>query len=440
MSIKCKMTRVWQTARVQFERLKDNTRVRQAAVLYLASFAGIPLSIVTSIVFTRFLGPSGYGDFAFLDSIFDFAKIIFPLGLFHAANRAMVINRDPLRSKQLQGAGIVLLFALFVIMALVLLLYGITDTNLASKGLDRFFLYLIPFGWIFLFEPYFNNVLHAENRIYELSAIRFLPKVITFMAALLIFFTMRDFEGSRLAVIWSVYLFAFLSIYIIVLIKTGFSFRHIRQSTTTILGYYRTYGVHLYSGSLVFAGALALSGILISYFSDDNTGVGFFALSLAISRPLALIPGVIATTWFRDFASLGSIPPRMTFLTSVMTLLTLILLYLLTGPFISFFYGESFLPLIQITYISGTGMALHGMAGFFTRFLEARGRGRAVRNANMLTGLSVFGSNLLLIPVYAEKGAAISLILSGFIYLAGVLFYYHRLAGNEKIHTFGRDK
>ncbi len=434
------MSLVWQTTKLHIDRLRGNVRVRQAAVLYAASFAGIPLSLVTSIVFTRFLGPSGYGDFAFLDSIFDFAKIIFPLGLFHATNRAMVLNRDPLKSKELQGAGIILLFALFIIMAIVMLVYGLTDSNLASKGLDRFFIFLIPFGWIFLFEPYFNNVLHAENRIYELSAIRFLPKVITFMAALLIFFTMSGFSGNRLAVIWPVYLIAFLGVYIIVLTKTGVSVRNVRQRIGTILGYYRTYGVHLYSGTLFFAGSLALSGILISYFSDDNTGVGFFALSLAISRPLALIPGVIATTWFRDFASLKNIPARMIFGAAAMTVLALILLFLLAGPFVSFFYGEDFLPLIPLTYIAGAGMALHGMAGFFSRFLEAGGQGKAVRNTNMATGLANLGFNIWLIPQYGESGAAYSLIISGLVYMAGIVFYYRRLAGNKKIHTFGRDK
>ena len=240
--------------------------------------------------------------------------------------------------------------------------------------------------------------------------------------------------------IWSVYLFAFLSIYILVLSKSGVSFRNAGQSTKEIFKYYRTYGVHMYSGTLFFAGAMTLSSIMISYFSENNAGVGFYTLSLAISRPLALIPGVIAITWFRDFSRLKSIPARMITATSLMTVITLLMLFILTKPFVSFFYGENFLPLIPLTYISGIGMALHGMAGFFSRYLEAGGSGRAVRNISIITGVTILVLNFLLIPGMAETGAAVTLVLSGIVYIAGMLFYYLRLTGKKKIYTFGRNK
>jgi hypothetical protein len=54
---------------------------------------------------------------------------------------------------------------------------------------------------------------------------------------------------------------------------------------------------------LFYAGSLSLTGILISYFSPDNTGVGFLALAFAISRPLELVPNAIATAYFKDFST-----------------------------------------------------------------------------------------------------------------------------------------
>jgi len=408
----------------QITGLWDNTRVRQATTLYLASFAGIPLSIVTSIVFTRFLGPQSYGDFAFLDSLFGFARIIFPLGFFHAGNRALVLNDSPRIAREIHGATLTLLFVLFLVMSAVLVVYGLLDPNLAEKGLDRFFLYMIPFGWIFLLGPYFDNMLHADNRIYEMAGTHFFARLINFVIALGIYFLLQNFVGSRLALIWFAYLFSFFIVYTTVLVRIRVSFKRMRTRLRHVIQYYRNYGFHLYIGSLFSIGSLALTGVLISYFSDDNTGVGFFALSIAISRPLAFIPGVIATTWFKDFAKQQKASQRLILITLALTIFSLAAFFLLVGPFIRFFYSSDFLPVIPLAHTVGIGMFLFGLASFFNRFLEARGHGKYVRNIHIATGLTLLIANLILIPGYGATGAAMATILAHCVKLAGMVWTY----------------
>ena len=409
--------------------LRANLRVRQAFTLYAASFAGIPLGIVTSIIFTRFLGPEGYGDFAFLDTLFDFGRAIFPLGFFYAGNRALVLNDNPRTAREYYGAGLAYLFIVFLLMVVVMGAYGLLDPNLADKGLTRFYFYLLPFGWIFLMGPYFDNMLHPDNRIHELAAVRFFPKVITFAAALAIWFLLRDFQGNRLAIVWPVYLGAFLSVYILVFSRIRISFRNLRTRMQTIWAYNRRYGIHLHIGHLFSNGAIALTGILISYFSPDNRGVGFFFLALAISRPLALIPGVIAATWFKDFARQQRASRQLTGFTILLSLTAFAALLLLAGPFIRFFYTDEFLPVINLVYLCGTAMLLHGIATFYNRFLEAHGHGKIVRNVFIATGLSLLAVNLLLIPSYGVHGAAIAMIISSVVYFAGCVWGYVRVVG-----------
>lgn len=418
------MTGHWQ----QITSLWDNLRIRQATTLYAASFAGIPLSIVTSIVFTHFLGPRGYGDFAFLDSLFDFARIIFPLGFFYAGNRALVLNNDPKKAREYHGATLAILFVLFAVMGVVMAAYGLVDSNLAEKGLDSFFLYLIPFGWIFLLTPYFDSMLHADNRIHELAATRFFPKVVTFSIALVIYFLLHDFGGNRLAIVWPAYLGAFLLVYIMVFVRIRVSFRNMRSRLRTIMHHHRTYGIHLYVGTLFSTGSVALTGILISYFSDDNTGVGFFALAVAIARPLALVPGVIAATWFKDFSRQQRISPRLSGITVLLTLAAFITLLLLAGPFIRFFYSDDFLPVIPLVHLAGIGMLLYGLATFMNRFLEAHGHGKTVRNVFIVTGLTLLACNLLLIPGYGATGAAVSMAIGSGVYFSGMGWGYWKKA------------
>ena len=407
--------------------LWGNLRVRQAATLYVASFAGIPLSIFTSIVFTRFLGPQAYGDFAFLDSLFGFARIIFPLGFFYAANRSLVLNQDRNKAREYYGATLVYLALLFLVMLVVMAIYGVFDPNLGQKGLRGFYFYLLPFGWIFLMTPFFDNMLHADNRIYALAASRFFPKVFTFSAALLIFFLAREFTGNRLAVIWSVYLMAFFVVYTFVLIRIRVSFRHLKERMTSIWAHHKDYGVHLYTGTLFSLGAVALTGILISYFSHDNAGVGFFFLAMAIARPLALIPGVIAATWYKDFATQKKASGRLMTTTLLMTLTALVALMLMAGPFIRFFYSDEFVTVVPLVHLAAGGMLLYGLASFYNRFLEAHGRGETIRNTFIVMGLVLTTLNLILIPARGETGAMMAMIISSGVYLAGMALGYYRL-------------
>lgn len=412
--------------RLSITEIWNNLRIRQAMTLYAASFAGIPLSIVTSIVFTRFLGPQGYGDFAFLGSLFDFAVIIFPMGFFYAGNRALVLNHDKVKAREYYGAGLVYLGILFVLMAVALFVYGLIDPNLSDKGLGRFFLYLLPFSWIFLMQPFFDNMLHADNRISELAATRIMPKIITFTSALIIYFLASDFTGNRLAIIWPVYMFAFLSVYVLVLVRIRVSFRNLKERMGAIRKHHRTYGIHLYTGILFSAGAISLTGILLSYFSDDNTGVGFFTLAVAIARPMALIPGVIATTWFKDFASQERMGRKLFLNTMLLSVISLAGLWLLAGPFIRFFYSDDFLPVIFLVHLSGIGMLLYGIGSYYNRFLEAKGQGKSVRNTHIAMGLVLLVSNLILIPVYGPEGAAAAMIIASAVYCTGMWAFYRR--------------
>ena len=416
----------WQQVKTNGNPLTGNLRVRQVALLYAANLAGVPLALVTSIVFTRFLGPQGYGDFAFLDSIFDFGKIIFTFGFFYAGSRAIVLSQQPQRTREYYGASMILLLVLFLIMAVAFLFYGLFDKNLASKGLSQFFLLLIPFGWIFLLMPYFDTMLQADNRIRALAATRFLPKVVLFASALLVYFFLGGFQGSRLAVVWSLYLFAFFGVFFMVLIRLKPSFNSFRRRIREISVFNRGFGVHIYTGGLFYAGSISLTGIMVSYFSADNSGVGFLALAVAITRPLELVPAAIATSYFRDFASQTSLPFRLVVATILLGASGLVLTWVLINPFIRIFYSADFLPVVALVFPVSIAQLLHGMSGLLNRYLEARGKGIAIRNTYMATGITLVLANLVLIPRMAESGAAIAMLISGVVYILVMYLYYRK--------------
>jgi O-antigen/teichoic acid export membrane protein len=193
-----------------------------------------------------------------------------------------------------------------------------------------------------------------------------------------------------------------------------------------VWSYTKSFGFHVYLGSLIGVGMSQVSYILISYFSTANTGVGYFALALAFASPLKLIPNTIATTYYKDFSVLEKIPLKLTITTLALSATALIFLFLLIHPFVTYFYGIEFLPVIRLTYIAGLGMLFYGMADYFNRFLGARGKGILLRNSAFIVGIVILISNFLLIPEWAEKGAAIAYLISGGTYLTAMIYFYKR--------------
>ena len=406
---------------------QNNQRFNQAITLFSANLVIIPLSIVSSMVITRFLGPSMYGDFQFLLNIFSLAVIVFTLGFFQAGNRALVLTNDVQKAREYYGAELVILVILFLVMSILMLSYAFIDNNISEKGLRNMLIFLIPFSWIFLLVNYFEVLFQADNKIKLLANSRLYPRLAFFISVLIFYFVYSKFTGNRLNIIWTFFLISYILVFIFVIHRINPSFKNLRNRISDIMFFNRTYGFHVYLGSLLSLGLSQLTGVLISYFGIDNSGVGYFSLAITIAGPLALIPNVIATTYYKDFSTNTSIPNKLLFSTIILSCIALALTLLLVKPFIKNFYGPEFYPVIQLTYIVSFGIALNGLADFFNRFLGSHGQGKALRNSAFLVGISLMVFNITLIPLWGEKGAAFTNVFSGLIYILCILWFYWKL-------------
>lgn len=405
----------------------SNQKVKQVALLYSVNLIGIPIGIVTSIIVTRYLGAELYGDYRFLNNIFSLAILIFSFGIFQAGNRALVLNNDKEKAKEYYGAELLLVLILFLVMSAFLLLYGTYDTNLSEKGLSSFFIQLIPFGFLFVLLRYFEVLFQADNKISLLAASRLWPKVGFLLATLIIYFFLKEIPLNRHAVIWSLFLLTKAVVFFIIIVRVKPSFKNIKERLKEIWNYNKSFGLQVYFGSLMAVGFSQLTGILISYFGIDNAGVGYYSLAITFAAPLALIPNVIATTHYKDFSTRKRIPKKLFLATLGLSLAALFALWLIIPPFIRFFYGPEFEPVIRLNLIVSTGVALHGLADLFNRFLGAHGKGKALRNSSFVVGFSLMTFNLLFIPKWGATGAAITKISTGAIYAGIIIMYYLRL-------------
>lgn len=411
-----------------FKNALSGTKTRQIISLYLVNIIGIPLGILTSMILTNYLGPKLFGDYSYLNGIFTFAMVIFNFGFIQGANRALVLNSSEEKAGEIYGTSFILLVLLFFMMSVCLTIFGYLDSNINNKGLYKVFLYLIPFGWIYLLTGYFETLFQADNRMKALVFIRFYPKVGFFLSSLLIYFVFSKLNIDKLFIVYFFYLLTFILVYVLAVWRVRPSFKKLRYNINSIWEHTKNYGFDVYIGSLFAVGVANLATLIISNYDplNSNEGVGFFNLALTFTAPLALIPNIIATTHYKEFAGLSKIPLKLFKTTILLTLGSLLMLWVLIGPFIDMFYGKQYHSAIELTLIISLGIAAHGMADFFNRYLGANGKGKMLRNSSILVGISLLVTNFLFIPIWHEKGAVFARLISGLVYLFNMIYFYKK--------------
>lgn len=402
-------------------------------MLYAVNIISIPITILTSIILTSYLGAKDYGNFQFLNNLFFFVVIIFTFGFFQAGNRALIQNNDSDKAKEYYGSSLFILVFLFVITAIVLTAYALLDPNLHRQNLDNFLLWLIPFSWVFILISYFEVLFQADNRIKLLSISRLAPKFGFLIAALIIYKFFNNKESSNHGYIWFFYLLTQIIPFLYILYKLKLSFKNLKQRTKEIWNYNKSFGFDVYLGTILGVGLAQITPLFISYFGQDNSGVGYYSLALTIGTPLLMIPNTLGITHYKEFSGQTRISKKLASTAVLTSFLSLIGLWIIVAPFVNLFYGKDFEPVINLTFIVSFGMLFHGLADFFNRFISSHGQGKLIKNSAVIVGVSLFIFNIALVPVFGEKGAAYTRLLSGIIYFVCVLINYlkfsHRLRG-----------
>lgn len=415
----------------QYKKLKSSTKAKQSLGLLIINFSGLPLGVATSILLARMLGAEGFGNYNFFFSVFTFSSLIVTLGFFQAGNRALVLNHNKTRARNYYGAMLLILFLLFALLSSSLLIYGLLDPNLKNKNLTSTFLAALPLGFTFLSTKYVETLLQADNRISLLSFYRLSTKVF-YLLFLIVFYLINSVqENSLLLTFIYSYLFTHSLVFLIVVIKLKPIANQINKRFKEIWLYNKSFGLNVYIGSVLAVGFASLNQILISYFSINNSGVGFYTLALTFCAPLSLIPNTIATVYYKEFARSARVSPKILKITLLISVLALISLWLVIKPFILFFYGEEFKSVINYSYIVSVGVLAHGFGDMYNRFLGANGEGVALRNSAFIVGFFSILISFTLIPLFGVYGAITAGFAAGFIYLIAIYSYYFKFTSKH---------
>ena len=419
------------------ERYKSNKHLRQSVTLMLWNFLSMPLAFVTNIVITRYMGAKDYGDYLYVQKVFDFAYIVLGFGVLQSINRAVLLAKDKgeQRIREYYGSGFICLLVVYAIICVSLYAFSFISPNIKAKGLFDIMLCVIPFSLIHFTMTFYEQVFPASNRISELIIQRYVPRICLFVLAVVLYLVVKkvDLGISPVFVVWTIFWGTQALVYLYVFIRIKPSFKNAKQNIRDIIKIDKEFGIQVYFGNLFSTAFTALMPIFLSFFGEDNAGVGFYSLSLMLSQPLSFIPVVVAVSHYQKFADYKAIPRKLMMTTFLISVSAMLFLWIIVAPFINVFYTPDFSPVIYLTIISSLGTLLYGISDFFSRYLMAQGKGKPLRNSSFIVGFTTLALSVALIPWIHETGAAITHVGAGLIYFFIILYYYKKCVNENKV-------
>ena len=398
-----------------------NTRQeKQVVMLFASTLIGVFLGVLCSIVNTRFLDPVDYGDVRYVQNIINFVTTFLLFGYFLSGARLMALSDDRNYVARVKGMMIIILAGACVLLCIAMPISSLLHAD--RPQVAWLFLLSIPVCFSPLFHNYIDQTAQGDNQIGLLSLARLLPYLVYVPIGYLVYSNYGATSDRMVLLQWGIYTI----VYLIIIIATKPLFRHLKPIWKSLNEENRRYGIQLYIGSLVMVSTNYLAGISLGYFNEDNSEVGFYTLALTVTAPLAALPAIVGTTYFKKFATQPAIPMKVIIVTVGLTFASCIIFILLIHPVVEFLYTDRYAIVGTYASILSVGFCIHGLGDMFNRYLCSHGQGVSVRNASIANGVFKLLGYTFLVWLFNTNGAIATTIICDMAYFSCLIIYYVR--------------
>ena len=389
--------------------------------MYGASFLALVVGFSISIFNSRILGPENFGDYKFIETVARFIASLVSVGVFISITRLLALNNDKNKEHRYIGLFTVILGISSLIGILLFLGFSLIqpyyfDNNLQSIIQKYFFIVPVILGHLALSE-----ILKGLHKIYTISFISVVP---TF-CYLLSIYVINEFTPVDIGWVLLTYYGILLITLIVIIIRLKPDFGFNKPLVKELLHENKFNGRPIYYGSLAGVATTHIAGLSLSYFMN-NTQVGFFTLALTICAPMLVIPSVLGTIYFKQFATIDKIPRKVMYFSALGTIIALIVFYALVETVVVAFYSHEYYPVVEISKYVIIGFIFHGFGDIFNRFLGAKGKGKLLRNAAYLVGVVNILGYTFLIKYFSVNGAILTKIMASGLYFLVMWWYYFK--------------
>lgn len=394
---------------------------KQVIVLYATTALGVLVGILSSVINTRALPPDLFGNVRYVQNIISFVSSLLLVGFFVSGSRLLALSKSEEYSRRIRGIMCVILaITIGVVMLSMLVMYIYTRIKGENPGMPSLYLVAIPLCGTVLMLNYVNTTAQGDNHIGRIAVARLLPTSIYVVVA---FFIYKKFGATPELMLW-LYNGIATIVLVLVILSTKPSFTNLRESFVLLNEENRHYGFNVYLGSLADNATGYVAGITLGFFCDTNSSVGFYTLAQTMASPLAMLPAIIGTTYFKRFASEKCISRKVLFSSVFLTILSCIVFVFLIKYVVMFLYNEDYYQVATYSSWLAIASCMHGLGDMFNRYLGSQGQGKQLRNSSFAAGGVLLVGSIVLVYFFRINGAIMTKILSSLVYLLMLCFYY----------------
>ncbi len=394
-------------------------KIGQVGLLYLSMLLNLGFGVVINVINTRFLGPVQFGNFKFLQNLYEFVTSLLTLGVFASGAMVLAKNDDKQKRREISGALVVASAVVSIVFMLIVLVFSFFENHIFKNELAWLIRLSLPLLFVFPFKMFLERALQGENRIVDLALLQCSPQLIYIMLALSTYYL----SGLYLDNAQILYLISLALVVAALTVRLSPRFIKLKENLEYLWVGNRQYGNNVYISQLAGLASAQLSIFFLAYYVNAES-VGFFYLATTICYPLTMIPVVMGKVMFREFASRDKIPLRATILSLIMSAFSLVGFLLIIKPLMVFLFTDKYLTAVHLSYYISIGSIAHGFGDYIVFFMGAHGRGVEIRNAAIFVGLvNVIGYGLL-VKLLGLNGAMLTKICASIAYCIFNLYYY----------------
>jgi O-antigen/teichoic acid export membrane protein len=397
-------------------------------VYYGALILNIFLGWALAKLNTQYLEVAAYGQFSFFITFVLLGRSFFDFGVFESISRLLAVNEDRNEEKKLIGTS--LFWAIIFALVSVLILFisgGFVDTFFQVKIgiLCRDFSYAIG---LFVLVSHLSRVLRGSGRIFTLGIITLTPRFIylIFLTAVILYgrFTLHI---TLTMMFWGI-LLTLISVWIY--LKP--SFQMIKTKSIQIWKEVKSYGSHIFIGTMWAEILIHADKFIISYFLNSQD-LAYYALAFTLSYPLSYFSTSLATGLFNRFATDQKISKKLITGNLIFVSISVILFIILRKPIIQYLFSEHYIPTIALLLPLALAFGFSGLSKPYILFLMAHKQGKIVRNISILIPSIQIVISIIIIPIFGIIGIA---WVTCFVYALDLFLFliWYRKFVKSKVH------
>lgn len=399
--------------------------VKGVSITYFTQIIIIFVSLITSILVARYLGPSGRGVFAVLSVLtalgIQMGNLGFPAATVYFLGKSEEKRQNIFHISLVVGlvGGSIISFFIFL-MCLIF-----PDFLIKNVSFNLLVITIISFPFL-LGTSLFSNFLLGIKKYIPYNLFSIISKFVSLLKVIiiLVFLGLGLMEFVIGTTIAALIVFIFYLIYIYRLDRYALP----RNIDKSLFNEMWKYGRKSYLASTLGFLIIRSDILMVNYFLG-SVSTGIYSISVTLIDFVYLLPGVIGTILFTKVSSGAEYKFTQKVFRSTLLIMIGIGIFaaILAGPLINLMYGQEFQDSISPFIILLPGIIFLGVDTILMQDLAGRGLPRIVYISPFIALVFNVILNMLLIPCLDVNGAAISSTISYFLMLVLMLRHCTKL-------------